>query len=236
MIFLVLVCGGAYFWWYKTTNPALDNIGEAEIKREILNINFNSNLKRLEVEAVKVDKVSIFGSREGVEVKVGDLVKEAENLWYLELPIEPIAISKVWAIAYDEEGLIVEQKVFASEGLDLLKNLFWPEKDAVDYELKVGQSFSVSDDNVTIKLIDIPQDNRCPIGVECVLAGAATVDLEITAHDKTQIFSLKSDEGQRNIGGDYLLSIKTVAPDRQEGQTLSIIDYDITFTVSKVVQ
>ncbi len=241
MIFLILVSGGGYFWWYKTANPALDEI-ETEVKGEILNINFDSNSKRLEVTAREVNEIVIFGNKilieQESEFKLGNMTKvsgnnDKEDLWVLNIPTEPIMISKLWAIAYNKDGLLLDQKVFPSEGAELLSNLFWPQGDAKDYDLKVGQSFAIPDYDTTIKLIDIPQDSRCPLTVECIQAGATTVDLEVTTGGKTQIFSLKSDEGQRNLGEKYSLSIKTVTPEKMEGQTLSIADYMITFTVSK---
>ena len=241
MIFLVLVSGGAYFWWYKTTNPALDKV-QTEVKGEILNINFDSNSKRLEVIALDVDKILVYVNgviaEQEVELKLGDMTKvsgnnEIEDLWALNIPAEPMIISKLWANAYDKDGLLLDQKVFPKEGVELLSNLFWPQGDTQDYDLKVGQSFAVPDYDTTIKLIDIPQDSRCPLEVKCIQVGATTVDLEVTTGGKTQIFSLKSDEGQRSIGDKYSLSIKTVTPDKIEGQTLSIADYIITLTVFK---
>ena len=47
------------------------------------------------------------------------------------------------------------------------------------FELSVGQTATVKGENLNITLDGVPEDSRCPEGVECIWTGDATVDLSL---------------------------------------------------------
>ena len=46
--------------------------------------------------------------------------------------------------------------------------------------LKAGESKMIKDSGITITFKSVSQDSRCPEGVNCVWAGVATVEIEVT--------------------------------------------------------
>jgi hypothetical protein len=54
-----------------------------------------------------------------------------------------------------------------------------------EFTLAVGQTASISNEQLKIKFVQVIGDSRCPAGVECFWQGEATCKLEITYHDAT---------------------------------------------------
>jgi hypothetical protein len=48
------------------------------------------------------------------------------------------------------------------------------------FELAAGESARAGTNPVTVRFVSVPQDSRCPVDVQCVTAGDATVRLELS--------------------------------------------------------
>ena len=52
-------------------------------------------------------------------------------------------------------------------------------------ELKIGETVSIEDDEITFKFVEVLSDSRCPTGATCVWQGEITCTLEITYLDES---------------------------------------------------
>jgi len=55
-----------------------------------------------------------------------------------------------------------------------------------EFTLAIGQTASISSENLKIKFLDVPADSRCPSDVQCVWAGEVTCSFEITSDESTE--------------------------------------------------
>jgi heat shock protein HslJ len=96
--------------------------------------------------------------------------------------------------------------------------------------LSIGEKSTVGD--FTITLNKFVQDSRCPIDVQCIQAGAVTVNVTLTDGVKTETKNFPSDEAPQNFGV-YKISIFGIEPARESTKEIADKDYKITFRVEK---
>lgn len=80
------------------------------------------------------------------------------------------------------------------------------------FQIKIGQTVQISSEGLAVTFLKVSEDSRCPVDVECVLAGQATIDLMAALHGS-------------DLGGFSL----TLGSDKHAGQN-SISGYQITLS------
>ena len=50
----------------------------------------------------------------------------------------------------------------------------------VAFDLRIGETVSIQDEQLTIQFVNVPNDSRCPEGAVCVWAGNAVVELKVS--------------------------------------------------------
>ncbi len=85
------------------------------------------------------------------------------------------------------------------------------------FQLKIGEQISLPSEHLTITLLDITEDSRCPSGVQCVWAGRVSAKIRL-AKDKEnpEEITLTSRSGNtelatKNVSG-YTLALQRVDP------------------------
>ena len=103
------------------------------------------------------------------------------------------------------------------------------------FELAIGQSVRLREPGVTIQLVAVLDDSRCPTGaqVRCVWAGNGRVRLQVERGDQTDTLDLNTmlDPREQPAGP---LSIRLVAltPERTESKAIPLRDYRATLVAS----
>ena len=64
-----------------------------------------------------------------------------------------------------------------------------------EFTLPVGQVISVSGESLAIKFLAVTADSRCPKGAQCIWAGEAKSDIQITYQGETSTLTLKESGG-----------------------------------------
>lgn len=243
-IFLLVILLGASFWWYQTTAPS-NSSNEDKIEDAILSLDFEAT-DQLFIAKTSGDNIAKImvkaGQNSGAtsSVVIGNMnidssqpVLADEKSWSYKIPAEPISgISNVFIVGLDKNNQEIDIMNWDVSGVVEVSEILWPISASKEYDLAIGEVFNFEE--LEVKLIDVPQDSRCPINVECVHAGYVTADLEISLSNKTQILSLKSIDGKRRIG-DYYINISKISPNKKDGVTLSISDYLVSFLVSSAI-
>ena len=106
-----------------------------------------------------------------------------------------------------------------------------------EFILSPGQTASIAGESLDIKFIGVITDSRCPNGVQCIQAGVATCETQITKDNvKTQLFLGEVGTMINNTPfQDYTLTFH-VSPYPEAGKPIAKRDYRLYLTVSKAVK
>ena len=106
-----------------------------------------------------------------------------------------------------------------------------------NFVLAIGQEALTADGKLKIKFVSVPEDSRCPKGVNCIWAGNARVVLEVgNSGGKAVKLELNTSPREGTAGGEYgqyLIKLVDVAPYPVSGQTGKPRNYTATLVVSK---
>jgi hypothetical protein len=120
-----------------------------------------------------------------------------------------------------------------------------PELPEADYFVNVGQQFTLrlgeTAGVVTSQTIDlvrfngVEQDNRCPVDVQCIVAGAATVVLSVqtalAVHDVT--LDVPPEGTATVVVEELTVTSFGVRPNAQQGVVIDQLDYVVGLTVTE---
>jgi uncharacterized Zn finger protein len=108
-----------------------------------------------------------------------------------------------------------------------------------NFVLRVGQEVTVAEQKLNIKFVSVPEDSRCPKGVNCIWAGNVRVMLQVTKVGskpfKVELSLNPRDfpDGEAANSGNYKIKLVGVEPYPVADQPIKASDYTATLSVSK---
>lgn len=101
-------------------------------------------------------------------------------------------------------------------------------------ELRVGEQKAVAGADFMLLLGGVPEDSRCPEGVECIWAGSVGVELVFCGPKSERTARLNTNAPPRvlKFRGRYV-RVVGVSPKKVEGRELRPSDYVVTVEVSR---
>ena len=87
---------------------------------------------------------------------------------------------------------------------------------------------------VKITLNKIVMDNRCPVDVVCIVAGAVTANVTLKSDTDSETVDLKSDAPEAHPFDSFKVSITGVLPSRVASSVPAPESYQVTFKVEKL--
>lgn len=75
-----------------------------------------------------------------------------------------------------------------------------------------------------ISLRGVPEDSRCPTGVQCVWAGRARVRLRVDSANYQRSIDLRTDSASAVVFG-HTITLDSLVPYPKSGQTIAPKDY-----------
>lgn len=101
--------------------------------------------------------------------------------------------------------------------------------------VKVAKQKRAPRSKVTVKLLSVVEDSRCPIGTNCIWAGNATVKVQLSFNGKTETVELNTDTGRRGGKIDYwAVNLESLSPAPKAGTTLDPRKYVAKFTIVRI--
>ncbi|MFA6278666.1 MAG: hypothetical protein WCS97_00870 [Candidatus Paceibacterota bacterium] len=92
--------------------------------------------------------------------------------------------------------------------------------------LAIGESATIN--GTTIGVLELVEDSRCPVDVQCIQAGTVRVLASVDAYNKDFTFTLSKSQ----VVGNATITLASVTPAQKYAkQTLKPSDYRFTFTV-----
>ena len=98
-----------------------------------------------------------------------------------------------------------------------------------DVYTKIGES--VNKDGLSIKLLGVNNDSRCPMNARCIWAGNVVLTAQLVAGNTEADVLLE--QGKTTFFGGYAISIGDVKPDKLANKEIAKTDYQILFMVEK---
>ena len=83
------------------------------------------------------------------------------------------------------------------------------------FRLSVGQTAVVAGEPLTVRFVTVIEDSRCPLGVQCVSAGAGRIQVSIHAADRDpSVVVLSTDPPQPNrvVYAPYVVALVALDP------------------------
>lgn len=108
------------------------------------------------------------------------------------------------------------------------------EKDKVELKVKYGGEATYQD--LSITLVDVPDDSRCPVDAQCVWAGNARVQLvlKLAQGNPTQVELNTHDSMQRSVEFEgYTITLADLHPYPVLNSTIDPRDYVATLQIVK---
>lgn len=96
--------------------------------------------------------------------------------------------------------------------------------------ISIGSQTTIN--GTTIGVLELLEDSRCPVDVQCIQAGTVRVRASIDSYNKDFTFTLLKSQ----VVGNVTITLASVVPAQKNSkQTVQLSDYRFTFTVVPVV-
>lgn len=102
-------------------------------------------------------------------------------------------------------------------------------------DIKVQINKSVTTNGLKIEFVELVEDSRCPVDVECVWAGNAKIKIRVTKGRKSQLLDLDMMmKGTKPNYGTYRLTLKGLSPELRSNVRINRNAYVATIGVTKL--
>ena len=98
------------------------------------------------------------------------------------------------------------------------------------FDLKIGESVSIKNEQLSFQFVHVPEDSRCPLGAQCIWAGNAAVVIKIFNVLDTVNTYLNPKE---IIYNSYKITLIKLSPNPQIGVPRDTTQYVAQFVVNK---
>jgi hypothetical protein len=139
-------------------------------------------------------------------------------------PLAPPACERKVSTPGPDAGPPAAEAPAAAQGAELGRPL----------EVKLGQAVRVGPDRLEVTFAAVPEDSRCPEGVQCVWAGRAAVDLKMAAPGaKSAEVRLTTERGSEEASyGRYTVRLVSLEPHPRQNVPIRPAEYAATIVVS----
>jgi hypothetical protein len=229
---LVVVVTFVFLERKSMTDDVLDGTDQASIDSFTIDKPYlivrGKNLFRVEIWGVQLHDISGSG-----HLLLGNETKSPKNFnfWFLEIPETPMSLSRVYAKGFDRDGNLVATSDLTLNATSSVYEALWMDIFREEMSLNIGESGEVL--GFTIKLINITEDSRCPIDVQCIQAGRVVVTVDITGKDKKVTRTSIGTDKLYTYDG-YFIEVSSVKPENKKSDTkIDDGDYEVMLTFSK---
>lgn len=102
------------------------------------------------------------------------------------------------------------------------------------FTLGVGKQKTAKKSRLKIKFLEVTEDSRCPIGVDCIWEGNAKVKVQITGSHRSQIFEFNTNLGPKgDIFDGWAITIDKLTPYPQANKPIDPKLYRAKFVIER---
>jgi len=242
LVALVLLLAGIVAFAYLhmgTSTYAAAEVTAIAVQKPNIAID-GMQLARVEVWAIPTgtsvteDQYQLLG-----EASLASSSPDSTQHWLLPIPAQPILATEVFARGFSQDGKMAGQQSLSQRGATDLYDALWGGASstpaivvATTTDVTIGPAQTGVIGDLSIRFNSFVQDNRCPIDVQCIEAGAVTVNVTLSAGGQSEVRNFPSDEVPYSFGS-YKISIVNIAPPRMSKTEIPPAQYRITFRATQ---
>lgn len=240
LIFIILivglVCYGIYYFIRSSTSK-----NDVSLKPAIISLTLEK--PNFLIKGRGLSKVEVWAIPSGVNIIEKDYVQigfaelgfsdTKEQKWLIPIPREPMLVSEIFAKGFDVSGNLVGKVSLPIAGASDIYRELWLEAPQQSLFLKVGEMGTIGE--LTVKVVRIVSDSRCPSDVVCIQAGNVVVELEVIKGSKKGVLTIATDDDGKPFEG-YFVQILDVLPEAKSNVKIQDKDYIITVSVFKDIK
>lgn len=103
-----------------------------------------------------------------------------------------------------------------------------------EFKVAIGETVSIAGTGLTVKFVRVTQDNRCPLGVLCIVAGNGQIEFEARLNGEPTTLLLNTTLGPQNGNvGPYDVALAELLPLRTVDDTISDKDYRAGLVITR---
>src|SRR3989344_150968 len=238
IVILLIIVGlfGAAYYFSKDEDTDSLQVSDSRITSlEVLEGNFiihGSKLGHAEVWIIPAGSTVTEASYS----KLGDATRLAtdgdKEAWSLKVPNDPFLATEIFAKGFSLTRKEIGRVSLSTKGASAISDLLWGSQGVYD-SLKIGEKKVIGP--VTIELLKIVEDSRCPKDVQCIQAGRGRVEVNLTMGGESEKTIIASDGDAYKIA-DYYVEISAVDPGPVSTKKILDSEYQVTFTVTRDVK
>ena len=101
--------------------------------------------------------------------------------------------------------------------------------------LRHGQQKKAGSTGLTVKFMSVVEDSRCPVGVNCIWAGNAKIEVNVADARGSKKFVINTTTGpQRDQYGGWAIRLVSLSPQPPQTGKISPARYTATFSVERL--
>jgi len=103
-----------------------------------------------------------------------------------------------------------------------------------EFALAINQTGRIQSENLQLTFWDVTKDSRCPVDVNCIQAGQATIKVQVSqqGNDLGEMTLTTDFESNSMTFDPYTLRLVGVGPDPVSTQTIDMSEYRVTLVVT----
>ncbi len=103
-----------------------------------------------------------------------------------------------------------------------------------EFALAINQTGRIQSENLQLTFWDVTEDSRCPVDVNCIQAGQATIKVQVSqqGNDLGEMTLTTDLESNSMTFDSYTLRLVGVEPDPVSTQTIDMSEYRVTLVVT----
>ena len=103
-----------------------------------------------------------------------------------------------------------------------------------EFDAKIGDSVIIKSESISLNILSLKEESRCPSDVQCIQAGQAVFNLSFISQGKTEDFTLSTmRETEKTIGNYIIKLIKVIPSGFKATQSPKSSDYVLTLKIEK---
>lgn len=150
---------------------------------------------------------------------------EAEAVWTLPIPQEPMNISLIYAEGFNDEGDSVARSELPFDGPRAIYEALWLDDGSTTATLGVGDSTTVQGNTLTFS--EVREDSRCPGGQQCPDEGVFRGAFELETDTGTTTNVVLSTGGEQQLVDNIVLDMLGVEPAMPASGTIADDEYQV---------
>jgi len=193
------------------------------------------------VGGINLEKINIYGVPMGTNVSESSHLlistttvateKNDEQIWKGLIPQEPILLSDIYAVGFDELGKKTERLYFSLRGATDIYNALWVS--TMSSVLEISLEKDVSANGIKFSLDKVYNDSRCAKDVTCITAGNVFVDITANGYGEMQKIKLDLDKNKTALVMGQRVSLENVSPENESEKTIKQSEYIVTILVEQ---